>query len=98
MSCGRRSRGSWRARRSSSILVLAISTPSEAAMLVGIIVGIFAGFLAGQFMNGSGYGIVMDLLLGLFGGIVGGFVLSLVGIGATGLIGSILVSTFGAIL
>lgn len=67
-------------------------------MLVGIIVGILAGFLAGQVMKGSGYGIFVDLLLGLVGGVVGGFVLSLVGIGATGLIGSLLVSTFGAIL
>jgi uncharacterized membrane protein YeaQ/YmgE (transglycosylase-associated protein family) len=67
-------------------------------MLVGIIVGILAGFLAGQIMKGSGYGIFVDLLLGLLGGMVGGFVLSLVGIGATGLIGSLLVSTFGAVL
>jgi uncharacterized membrane protein YeaQ/YmgE (transglycosylase-associated protein family) len=67
-------------------------------MLIGIIVGILAGFLAGQIMKGSGYGIVVDLLLGLLGGVVGGFILSLVGIGATGLIGSLLVSTFGAIL
>lgn len=63
-----------------------------------IIVGIVAGFFAGKVMNGSGYGLFMDLLLGLLGGIVGGFVLSLVGIGASGIIGSILVATFGAIL
>lgn len=67
-------------------------------MLVGIIVGILAGFLAGQIMKGSGYGIVVDLVLGLLGGVVGRFVLGMVGIGAWGLIGSILVSTFGAIL
>src|SRR5947207_1479737 len=95
---GRRWRGSWRERRSNRILVLAISTLEERHMLVGIIVGIIAGFLAGQFMNGSGYGIVMDLLLGLVGGIVGSFVLGLVGIGASGIIGRVLVSTFGAVL
>ena len=67
-------------------------------MLVGIIVGILAGFLAGQIMKGSGYGIVVDLFLGLLGGIVGRFVLGLVGIGAWGFVGSILVSTLGAIL
>ena len=67
-------------------------------MLVGIIVGILAGFLAGKIMKGSGYGIVVDLVLGLLGGIVGRFVLGMIGIGAWGLIGSILVSTFGAIL
>ncbi|HXT17215.1 MAG TPA: GlsB/YeaQ/YmgE family stress response membrane protein [Gemmatimonadaceae bacterium] len=67
-------------------------------MIWMIIVGIIAGFLAGKVMNGSGYGILMDLLLGVAGGIVGGFVLGLVGIGARGLIGSILVATFGAVL
>lgn len=63
-----------------------------------IIVGIIAGFLAGKVMNGSGYGLFMDLLLGVAGGIVGGFVLSLVGIGGSGIVGSILVATFGAVL
>ena len=67
-------------------------------MIWTIIVGIIAGFLAGKVMNGSGYGLFMDLLLGVAGGIVGGFVLSLVGIGASGIIGSVLVATFGAVL
>ncbi len=57
-----------------------------------------AGFLAGKIMNGSGYGIFIDLLLGLLGGVVGRFVLSLVGIGAWGLVGSILIATFGAVM
>jgi len=67
-------------------------------MLIAIIVGLIAGFLAGKIMNGSGYGIFMDLVLGLLGGIFGSFVLGLVGIGARGIIGSILVATFGSVL
>lgn len=67
-------------------------------MIVTIIVGILAGFFAGQVMKGSGYGLVADLLLGLGGGIVGSFVLGMLGIGATGIIGSILIATFGAVL
>jgi uncharacterized membrane protein YeaQ/YmgE (transglycosylase-associated protein family) len=67
-------------------------------MLIAIIVGIIAGFLAGKIMNGSGYGLFMDLVLGFLGGIFGRFALGLVGIGARGLIGSILVATFGAIM
>jgi Transglycosylase associated protein. len=67
-------------------------------MLVAIIVGIIAGFLAGKVMNDSGYGIVMDLVIGLLGGIFGRFVLGLVGIAAYGIIGSILVATFGAVV
>ena len=49
-------------------------------------------------MNDAGYGILMDLVLGILGGIFGSFVLGMVGIGAYGIIGSILVSTFGAVL
>jgi len=67
-------------------------------MLVAIVVGIIAGFLAGKIMNGSGYGILMDLVLGLIGGIFGRFVLGLLGIGASGIIGGILVATFGAVV
>ena len=67
-------------------------------MLVAIVVGIIAGFLAGKIMNGSGYGILMDLVLGLIGGIFGRFVLGLLGIGASGIIGAILVATFGAVM
>lgn len=67
-------------------------------MILAICVGILAGFLAGKIMNGSGYGIFADLLLGFFGGIVGSIVLGILGIGSTGIIGSILISTFGAVL
>ena len=67
-------------------------------MLVAIIVGIIAGFLAGKIMNGSGYGLLMDLVLGFFGGMFGRFVLGLVGIGSRGIIGSILIATFGAVM
>jgi uncharacterized membrane protein YeaQ/YmgE (transglycosylase-associated protein family) len=67
-------------------------------MIITIIVGILAGFFAGQVMKGSGYGLIADLLLGLGGSIVGSFVLGMLGIGATGIIGSILIATFGAVL
>lgn len=67
-------------------------------MIITIIVGILAGFFAGQVMKGSGYGLIADLLLGLGGGIVGSFVLGMLGIGATGIVGSILIATFGAVL
>ncbi len=67
-------------------------------MLIAIVVGILAGFLAGKIMNGSGYGLFADLFLGLGGGLVGSVVLGLLGIGATGFVGSILIATFGAVL
>jgi uncharacterized membrane protein YeaQ/YmgE (transglycosylase-associated protein family) len=67
-------------------------------MIITIIVGILAGFLAGKLMNGSGYGLFVDLLLGLGGGIVGSFALGILGIGASGVIGSVLIATFGAMM
>ena len=67
-------------------------------MLMAIVVGILAGFLAGKIMNGSGYGLFADMFLGLGGGLVGSVVLGILGIGARGLIGSVLVATFGAVL
>jgi len=67
-------------------------------MLMAIIVGILAGFLAGKIMNGSGYGLFADLFLGLGGGLVGSVVLGMLGIGSRGIIGSILIATFGAVL
>lgn len=65
-------------------------------MIVAILVGIIAGFLVGQITRGSGYGLLMDLLLGVAGSIVGHFLFGLIGIQATGFIGSILVAMGGA--
>jgi uncharacterized membrane protein YeaQ/YmgE (transglycosylase-associated protein family) len=67
-------------------------------MIITLLIGLCAGFFAGKLMNGSGYGLLVDLALGLFGSFVGRFVLGFVGIGAYGIIGSILVATFGAVL
>ena len=63
-----------------------------------IIIGIVAGFLAGKIMRGGGFGLVINLLLGILGGVLG---LSLIHISepaASGLIGSLITSTVGAIL
>jgi uncharacterized membrane protein YeaQ/YmgE (transglycosylase-associated protein family) len=66
--------------------------------IVTIIVGIIAGFLAGKIMKGSGYGVLMDLVLGLVGGVIGGFIAGALGLGAGGLIWSIVIATLGAVL
>jgi uncharacterized membrane protein YeaQ/YmgE (transglycosylase-associated protein family) len=67
-------------------------------MILALLVGLIAGFLAGKIMNGSGYGLFVDVVLGFFGGIFGRLVLGLLGISVRGIIGSILVATFGAVL
>jgi len=68
------------------------------ALIWWIVVGLIAGWAAGKIMKGGGYGTVMDIVLGIVGGIVGGAVLGLVGVHSEGLIGSILVAIFGAVV
>jgi len=64
-----------------------------------IIVGLIAGWLAGKIMKGSGYGALMDILLGIGGGLIGRFILGSFGFyHGGGLISSILVATFGAVV
>ena len=63
-----------------------------------IVIGIVAGFLAGKIMRGGGFGLVINLLLGILGGVLGGWVFALFGLAASGLIGSLITSTVGAIL
>ena len=64
-----------------------------------IIVGLIAGWATGKIMKGSGYGVLTDILLGIVGAIVGSRLLGLLGIYTSGgLIASILVAIFGAVV
>src|SRR6266446_160048 len=67
-------------------------------LLTWIFVGLIAGWLAGQVMKGGGYGVATDIMLGMLGGVVGGWVFGLLGLGAHGLIGSIIVAFVGAVI
>jgi len=67
-------------------------------LLWWVIVGLIAGWAAGKIMQGGGYGAAMDIVLGIVGAVVGGWLMSLVGIQAGGLIGTIIVAIIGAIL
>ena len=55
-----------------------------------IIIGIAAGFLAGKIMRGGGFGVIINLILGIVGGVLGGGVFGLLGIAASGIIGSLI--------
>jgi len=69
------------------------------ALIWWIIVGLIAGWLAGKIMKGKGYGTAGDILLGMIGAVVGGWILRVLGIYSSGgLVPSILVATFGAVL
>ena len=63
-----------------------------------VVVGLIAGWAAGKIMKGGGYGAVMDIVLGIVGAVVGGWLMSVVGIHAGGLIGTIIVAIIGAVI
>jgi len=64
-----------------------------------VIVGLIAGWAAGKIMKGAGYGVLMDILLGIAGAIVGGWIMRVLGFYTSGgLIPSLLVAIFGAII
>ncbi len=62
------------------------------------IIGAVAGWLAGTFVKGHGFGIWVDLIVGIVGAFIGGFALSLFGFTTTGIIGSLISSTIGAVI
>jgi uncharacterized membrane protein YeaQ/YmgE (transglycosylase-associated protein family) len=63
-----------------------------------LLIGLAAGWLASQIMKGGGSGLVTDLIMGVIGAILGGFLFGTVGLAATGLIGSLVTATVGAIV
>jgi uncharacterized membrane protein YeaQ/YmgE (transglycosylase-associated protein family) len=64
-----------------------------------IVVGFVAGLLAGVIMKGSGYGMLGDIVVGVLGALLGGGVVQALGVPfGEGLLGAVLVATFGAVL
>ena len=63
-----------------------------------LLIGLAAGWLASQVMKGGNSSLVTDLIMGVIGSILGGFLFRLFGLAATGLIGSLVTATVGAIV
>ena len=63
-----------------------------------LLIGLAAGWLASQVMKGGRSSLVTDLIMGVIGSILGGFLFSAIGLAATGLIGSLVTATVGAIV
>ena len=65
-------------------------------LIIGLAIGGLAGFVAGKIMNSNTGSILINIILGVVGGFVAGLVFGLLGLGASGYIGTFVVSTVGA--
>jgi uncharacterized membrane protein YeaQ/YmgE (transglycosylase-associated protein family) len=63
-----------------------------------ILIGILAGWLAGQIVKGRGMGVWIDLLVGIVGSVLGGWIFTLLGLGAYGLVGQLVMAVVGAVV
>jgi len=67
------------------------------ALIVWLVIGGFAGFLAGNIMGATRpYGVPGDVFLGVVGAIAGGYLLSLMGMGSSGMVGTFITAFIGA--
>lgn len=62
-----------------------------------IIIGLLAGWIAEKIM-GRSHGLFMNLIVGLVGALLGGFLAGLLGVSYYGWVGSLVVSTIGAVV
>jgi len=63
-----------------------------------LLIGLCAGFLAGKIMKGGGFGLVGNMVVGVVGAVVGGFIFKFLGFHASGMFGSLLTATAGAVI
>ena len=64
-------------------------------IIIDLIVGAAAGWLAGKIMHSEG-SLLRNVILCIVGGVIGSILLCIIGIGASGIIGGIVVSVIGA--
>lgn len=70
---------------------------SGVGIIGSIIIGIVAGWLAEKIMNRN-HGLLTNLIVGLVGGLLGGFLASMLNIGYSGWIASLVFATIGAVV
>ncbi|MCV6592701.1 MAG: GlsB/YeaQ/YmgE family stress response membrane protein [Silicimonas sp.] len=66
-------------------------------LILFLLIGLAAGWLAGKIMQ-SERGLLANLGIGVAGAFIGGFLGRLLGLAATGLLGSLIVATLGAVI
>ncbi|MET0338834.1 GlsB/YeaQ/YmgE family stress response membrane protein [Caulobacter sp. 73W] len=70
---------------------------SGVGIIGAIIIGILAGWIAEQIMKRE-HGLLTNLIVGLVGSFLGAFIANVLGISWGGWIGSLVISTLGAIV
>jgi uncharacterized membrane protein YeaQ/YmgE (transglycosylase-associated protein family) len=70
----------------------------DLSLLWFLIIGLVAGWLAGRIMKGRGFGLLVNLIVGVIGAFLGGWLFSLLGLSATGILGSLVTALVGAIV
>ncbi len=63
-----------------------------------LLIGLVAGWLAGRIMKSGKHGLLGDMIVGVIGALLGGFLFQLAGLKATGLVGSLVTATVGAVV
>ena len=70
---------------------------SGVGLIGAIVIGILAGWIAEKVMNRR-HGLITNLVVGLVGALIGGFLANALGFVWGGFVGSLLVSTAGAVV
>ena len=68
------------------------------SLLVFLLVGAIAGWLAGVIVKGHGFGLVGNIIVGIVGAFIAGWLLPSLGLGLTGIVGSIVYALIGAVI
>lgn len=69
------------------------------SLLIVLLVGAVAGWLAGLIVKGYGYGLLGNIVIGIVGAFVAGLIFPRLGLSVgTGIAGSIIHSTIGAVI
>jgi uncharacterized membrane protein YeaQ/YmgE (transglycosylase-associated protein family) len=70
---------------------------SGIGLIGAIIIGILAGWIAEKVLRRN-HGLLVNLVVGIAGALIGGFLARMIGFEFAGWVGSLIVSTIGAIL
>jgi uncharacterized membrane protein YeaQ/YmgE (transglycosylase-associated protein family) len=68
------------------------------SLLLFLFIGLVAGWLANTLYKGSGSGLLMNMLLGVVGSVIGRMIFKLLGLNSSNWVGTIVMSTVGALV